>query len=90
MPVWPITKMGLVINFVERRVYGFVDVVRIDRIDATSVSFRADDNRLAGTIDRVTGHVSASRIVAENIITPDTKDTFLRYEMVCKVVKSLF
>jgi hypothetical protein len=95
----PVTKVGLVVNLVDRTVTGLGAVARIDRADAASVSFtgqgplvvggsRTGTLSLSGELDRVTGALSA---MASTVSAFDNKVVgTLNYELVCKVTNRLF
>jgi hypothetical protein len=90
-----VTKMGLIVNFAERSVSGFNIVAHIDRVDDASISFGGEGNlpplpgarstpvsmTVMGSIDRVTGAVSATTL---------TTATMYTYDLLCKPVKRLF
>lgn len=88
----PITKVGVVVNAVERSVSFNGYVVPITKIDSAVIMFEGRSKTpimntmlntyVSGTIDRVTGAIGATTVVGTNITT--------NWELYCKPASRMF
>jgi len=87
---FPITKLGLIVNFDAGVVTGFTGITaRIDEFNADSISFKGTTINPSGTewsvlgiIDRITGSLGATL----TWFNPSTNTLWMRmnYQLVCK------
>ena len=83
-------NLGLVVNFVAKTVSFAGFIARITEADAATMSFEGEDNThlfyISGSIDRVTGALSATSISNTKTSTP----VGATWDLLCKPTTRLF
>ena len=83
--------MGIIVNFTEQTVEGFHGIKgKIDVIDETSIIFSGSDRglgKVTGSIDRVTGDVSA---FYHSSSSPEEETWKMEYSLKCKPTQRMF
>jgi hypothetical protein len=90
-------KVGVVVNLDERTV-SFLDVARINDVDAANVDFGSTQTGryegfnigIRGTIDRVTGYMDATATTTGSKALPGYNAVESHYEMLCKATNRVF
>jgi hypothetical protein len=102
----PMGKMGVVVNLNERTVSFQGWTVPISIADAATISFNGDEigpvgqiaakegltYRIDGTLDRVTGHMTADTMTYETKKLSDPTSSIVRahYDVLCKATNRVF